>query len=191
MADHELNRYFFAQVGKQGTGSLEYAYNHGGQIADYVIDVTAKRPAPHQRDGQTRCNDLLATYGPKVMVINRAPVPAATRCRAYPQSRPRPARRSAHLGRLGRHRRLSGALGRRQRHGTARRNRRPARPMGSRRPRHPAGHRSPARPKTRARGPRPATSRSQRRASLAQPAPGPDVSSPAPSVSANPQTLPR
>ncbi len=40
-----FNRYFFAQVGKQGI-VLDERYNHGGQIADYVIDVLSrKRPA--------------------------------------------------------------------------------------------------------------------------------------------------
>jgi tricorn protease len=32
-----FNRYYFAQVGKQGA-VIDERFNHGGQIADYIVD---------------------------------------------------------------------------------------------------------------------------------------------------------
>ena len=46
-----FNRYFFAQVGKQGI-VFDERYNHGGQIADYVIDVL--EPQSDRRDQGAR-----------------------------------------------------------------------------------------------------------------------------------------
>ena len=37
-----FNRYFFAQVGKEGA-VIDERFNHGGQLADYVIDYL-RRP---------------------------------------------------------------------------------------------------------------------------------------------------
>ena len=67
-----FNRYFFAQVGKQGI-VLDERYNHGGQIADYVIDVLSRKATGviKGRDGVTYTDPPLAIYGPKVMVINQ------------------------------------------------------------------------------------------------------------------------
>jgi tricorn protease len=67
-----FNRYFFAQIGKQGI-VLDERYNHGGQIADYVIDVLSRKATGiiKGRDGQTYTDPPLAIYGPKVMVINQ------------------------------------------------------------------------------------------------------------------------
>jgi tricorn protease len=67
-----FNRYFFAQIGKQGI-VLDERYNHGGQIADYVIDVLSRkaRGVIEGRDGATYTDPPLAIYGPKVMVINQ------------------------------------------------------------------------------------------------------------------------
>ncbi|HEY5424960.1 MAG TPA: PDZ domain-containing protein, partial [Candidatus Tumulicola sp.] len=67
-----FNRYFFAQVGKQGI-ILDERYNHGGQIADYVIDVLSRKATGviKGRDGETYTDPPLAIYGPKVMVINQ------------------------------------------------------------------------------------------------------------------------
>jgi tricorn protease len=67
-----FNRYFFAQVGKQGI-ILDERYNHGGQIADYVIDVLSRKVTGviKGRDGETYTDPPLAIYGPKVMVINQ------------------------------------------------------------------------------------------------------------------------
>jgi tricorn protease len=67
-----FNRYFFAQIGKQGI-VLDERYNHGGQIADYVIDVLSRKATGiiKGRDGVTYTDPPLAIYGPKVMVINQ------------------------------------------------------------------------------------------------------------------------
>ncbi|MGH7737857.1 MAG: S41 family peptidase [Candidatus Tyrphobacter sp.] len=66
-----FNRYFFAQVNKEGV-ILDERYNHGGQIADYVIDLLSRRAHAilKSRDGGVYLDPPLAIYGPKVMVIN-------------------------------------------------------------------------------------------------------------------------
>jgi tricorn protease len=67
-----FNRYYFAQVGKAGV-ILDERFNHGGQLADYVIDYLKREPrailAP--RDGRLIVDPPLAIYGPKVMIINQ------------------------------------------------------------------------------------------------------------------------
>ncbi|HTW84266.1 MAG TPA: PDZ domain-containing protein [Candidatus Sulfotelmatobacter sp.] len=67
-----FNRYFFSQVGKQGV-VLDERFNHGGQVADYVIDVLSRKPMAITvpRGGQVSIDPPLAIYGPKVMVINQ------------------------------------------------------------------------------------------------------------------------
>jgi tricorn protease len=67
-----FNRYFFAQVDKEGV-ILDERYNHGGQIADYVIDMLTRKPMSIlvPRDGKTTIDPPLAVYGPKVMIINQ------------------------------------------------------------------------------------------------------------------------
>lgn len=67
-----FNRYFFAQIGKQGV-ILDERFNHGGQIADYVIDYLARKPQSilQSRDGILTLDPPLAIYGPKVMLINQ------------------------------------------------------------------------------------------------------------------------
>ena len=37
-----FNRYFFAQVGKQGA-IIDERFNQGGQIADYIIDYLRRK----------------------------------------------------------------------------------------------------------------------------------------------------
>jgi tricorn protease len=67
-----FNRYFFSQINKQGL-VLDERFNHGGQVADYVIDYLSR----HQfamlvpRDGKMMPEPLLGIYGPKVMIINQ------------------------------------------------------------------------------------------------------------------------
>jgi tricorn protease len=66
-----FNRYFFAQTDKQGL-VLDERFNHGGQAADYVIDVL-RRPlmsywAP--RYGAIYRTPQGAIFGPKVMITN-------------------------------------------------------------------------------------------------------------------------
>ena len=67
-----FNRYFFAQVGKEGA-ILDERFNHGGQIADYIIDYLNRKPEAIvvPRDGKTGLEPSMAIYGPKVMVINQ------------------------------------------------------------------------------------------------------------------------
>jgi len=66
-----FNRFYFAQVGKQGA-VIDERYNHGGEIADYIIDML-KRPLRNcaiSREGEAFCSPLSQIYGPKTMVIN-------------------------------------------------------------------------------------------------------------------------
>jgi tricorn protease len=78
MPDTELggftsfNRYYFAQINKQGV-IIDERYNHGGQVADYIIDYLGRRAMAilKPRYGDTSLDPLEAIYGPKVMVINQ------------------------------------------------------------------------------------------------------------------------
>jgi len=66
-----FNRYYFAQVGKQAA-VIDERYNHGGEIADYIIDLL-KRPLRNcniTREGSEFCSPLAQIYGPKTMIIN-------------------------------------------------------------------------------------------------------------------------
>lgn len=66
-----FNRYFFAQIGKQGA-VIDERYNHGGDIADYIIDLLQRprRNCATSREGEDFCSPLAAIYGPKTMIIN-------------------------------------------------------------------------------------------------------------------------
>jgi tricorn protease len=66
-----FNRFYFAQVDKQGA-VIDERYNHGGEIADYLIDML-KRPLRNcaiSREGEKFCSPLAQIYGPKTMIIN-------------------------------------------------------------------------------------------------------------------------
>ena len=66
-----FNRYYFAQVGKQGV-IIDERYNGGGDIADYVIDYL-RRPLMSywsMREGKDITTPIEAIFGPKVMIIN-------------------------------------------------------------------------------------------------------------------------
>ncbi len=67
-----FNRYFFAQVGKQGA-ILDERFNHGGEIADYIIEYLNRRPlaAIATREGEDITDPAQAIFGPKVMIINQ------------------------------------------------------------------------------------------------------------------------
>ncbi len=67
-----FNRYFFAQIGRQGA-VLDERYNHGGDIADYIIQYLGRRPMARvvTREGQDVTDPSQAIYGPKVMIINQ------------------------------------------------------------------------------------------------------------------------
>jgi tricorn protease len=66
-----FNRYFFAQVGKDAA-ILDERFNHGGALADYVIDYL-RRPLMSivtAREGHDFSSPGGAIYGPKVMIVN-------------------------------------------------------------------------------------------------------------------------
>ncbi|MBV9294920.1 MAG: PD40 domain-containing protein [Acidobacteriaceae bacterium] len=67
-----FNRYFFAQVGRQGA-VLDERFNHGGDVADYIIDYLNRRPMARitTREGEDVTDPEQAIYGPKVMIINQ------------------------------------------------------------------------------------------------------------------------
>ena len=66
-----FNRYFFAQVGREGI-VVDERFNHGGSAADYIIDYL-RRPLMsyfHVRDGEDLTVPQGAIFGPKAMIIN-------------------------------------------------------------------------------------------------------------------------
>ncbi len=66
-----FNRYYFAQVGKEGA-VIDERYNGGGLIADYIIDYM-RRPLMGYfaaRDGADYTIPVGSIFGPKVMIIN-------------------------------------------------------------------------------------------------------------------------
>lgn len=67
-----FNRYYFAQVGREGA-VIDERYNHGGDLADYIIDYL-RRPVMslvESREGETYSEPVESIYGPKVMVVNQ------------------------------------------------------------------------------------------------------------------------
>lgn len=66
-----FNRYYFAQIGKEGA-VIDERFNGGGDIADYIIDYL-KRPLTNfftTRYGQDFTTPQNQIFGPKAMVIN-------------------------------------------------------------------------------------------------------------------------
>ncbi len=66
-----FNRFYFAQTDKEAA-VIDERYNHGGDIADYIIDML-KRPLRNcatTREGGNWCSPLSQIYGPKTMIIN-------------------------------------------------------------------------------------------------------------------------
>jgi tricorn protease len=66
-----FNRFYFSQVGKQAA-IIDERYNHGGQVADYIIDELERplRNCAISREGEKFCSPLAQIYGPKTMIIN-------------------------------------------------------------------------------------------------------------------------
>ncbi len=66
-----FNRYYFAQVGKQGA-IIDERFNHGGDIADYIVDQLKRTPQMinETREGGDVIEPAQAIFGPKVMIIN-------------------------------------------------------------------------------------------------------------------------
>ncbi len=68
---NNFNRYYFAQVGKQGA-VIDERFNTGGDLSDYIIDYL-RRPAMSRvatREGEDWTSPSAAIYGPKAMIIN-------------------------------------------------------------------------------------------------------------------------
>jgi tricorn protease len=67
-----FNRYYFAQIGKLGA-VIDERYNHGGDIADYIIEYLGRKPMARitTREGEDITDPTQAIYGPKVMIINQ------------------------------------------------------------------------------------------------------------------------
>ena len=67
-----FNRYYFAQVGKEGA-IIDERFNHGGQLADYIIDYLKRPPMSGDitREGHITIDPAEAIFGPKVMIINQ------------------------------------------------------------------------------------------------------------------------
>lgn len=66
-----FNRYFFAQVGKQGA-VIDERFNGGGQLADYIVDYLSRplRTRIVTREGAVNDSPGAAIFGPKAMLIN-------------------------------------------------------------------------------------------------------------------------
>ncbi|MDE3200827.1 MAG: PD40 domain-containing protein [Acidobacteriota bacterium] len=69
---NSFNRYFYAQINKKGL-VLDERWNHGGFIADYIVDVLTRKPLSGaiERDGKPVHDPMGAIFGPKVMLINQ------------------------------------------------------------------------------------------------------------------------
>ncbi|HWA96118.1 MAG TPA: PDZ domain-containing protein [Terracidiphilus sp.] len=69
---NSFNRYFYAQLDKQGL-VLDERWNQGGFIADYIVDVLKRQPLSGaiERDGKPVHDPMGAIFGPKVMLINQ------------------------------------------------------------------------------------------------------------------------
>jgi len=68
-----FNRYFYAQIGKQGL-VLDERFNEGGALANYVIDVLGRKMLSGliERDGEVSYDPQGAIFGPKAMIINQS-----------------------------------------------------------------------------------------------------------------------
>lgn len=66
-----FNRYYFSQVGKDAV-ILDERFNHGGNIADYIVDQFKRTPQMINvsREGDEVVEPAQAIFGPKVMLIN-------------------------------------------------------------------------------------------------------------------------
>jgi tricorn protease len=66
-----FNRYYFAQVGKEGA-VIDERFNGGGQVAEYIVDYL-RRPLLSYwttRHGEVFTTPQNAIFGPKAMIIN-------------------------------------------------------------------------------------------------------------------------
>lgn len=67
-----FNRYYFAQTDKLGA-VIDERYNHGGQLADYIVDYLTRKPMSRvaTREGEDYTEPTQAIFGPKAMIINQ------------------------------------------------------------------------------------------------------------------------
>jgi len=67
-----FDRYYYSQTGKDAV-VLDERFNHGGQLADYIVEVLARTPllGAATREGEDRVIPSLAVFGPKVMIANQ------------------------------------------------------------------------------------------------------------------------
>ncbi len=67
-----FNRYYFSEIGKDAL-VVDERFNHGGSIADYIVDLLARTPkmANASREGADVVEPAAALFGPKVMLINQ------------------------------------------------------------------------------------------------------------------------
>jgi tricorn protease len=67
-----FNRYYFSQVGKEAV-IIDERFNHGGQIADYMVNVMKQIPlmGATTREGDDTVFPQSAIFGPKVMIANQ------------------------------------------------------------------------------------------------------------------------
>jgi tricorn protease len=67
-----FNRYFFSQVGKEAV-IVDERFNHGGSIADYIVDYLKRTPqmVNASREGLDMVEPAGGIYGPKVMIVNQ------------------------------------------------------------------------------------------------------------------------
>jgi len=67
-----FNRYYFSQVDRQAV-VLDERFNHGGSIADYIVDNLRRTPQMinASREGRDVVEPAQAIFGPKVMIINQ------------------------------------------------------------------------------------------------------------------------
>jgi tricorn protease len=68
-----FNRYFFAQLGREGA-VIDERFNGGGAAADYIVDYL-RRPLLNYfatREGEDFTTPVGSIFGPKVMIINQS-----------------------------------------------------------------------------------------------------------------------
>jgi tricorn protease len=67
----QFNRYYFAQVGREGA-VLDERFNGGGQLADYIVDYLRRPLLSYNlsREGEIARSPAGSIYGPSVMLMN-------------------------------------------------------------------------------------------------------------------------
>ncbi len=68
---NNFNRYYFAQIGKEGA-VIDERFNGGGDVADYIVDYLNRPLLSHwtTRYGEDFTTPQNAIFGPKAMIVN-------------------------------------------------------------------------------------------------------------------------